>query len=184
MELREEPNVKGVRKLLSLVRKEKRFRRLMSVHRADFNDLEAILFVINKSNSQSYGKIIPKEYFKEPVLTRQELLKEFEKMIFYTYRTFEATVGAAALVVKGDEGQLRWVYVLPEHQRKGVGTSLIGHVENEAVKMKLKKLRVMTSDKAHWAKNFYSKLGYELAEKIPRPWVDDVVYEKLLTREE
>jgi GNAT superfamily N-acetyltransferase len=155
----------------------------MSIHRANFNDLETILFVINKSNSEAYRKIIPKAYFKEPVLTPDELLREFEKMTFYAYRIVEATIGVAALMVKDQDGQLHWVYVLPERQRKGVGTSLIKHIEDEAVKMKLKKLRVMTSDKADWAKNFYLKLGYRIIDKIPRPWVDDIVYEKLLIHE-
>lgn len=156
----------------------------MSIRRADFNDLETILFVINKSNGEAYRKIIPKEYFKEPVLTAEGLLKEFEKMTFYVYRIVEGTIGVAALMVKDEHGQLRWVYVLPEYQRKGVGTSLIKHMEDEAVKMKLKKLRVMTSDKADWAKSFYSKLGYRIIDRIPRPWIDDVVYEKPLIQEE
>jgi N-acetylglutamate synthase-like GNAT family acetyltransferase len=156
----------------------------MGIYRAGAKDIETVLFVINKSNSEAYRKIIPKEYFKEPVLTPDELLKEFEKMTFYAYRINEGTIGVAALVVKEEQGQLRWVYVLPEYQRKGVGTSLIEYIEGEAVKMKLKKLRVMTSDKADWAKSFYSKLGYRIIDRIPRPWVDDVVYEKPLTQEE
>jgi len=157
----------------------------MSIHRADAKDTEAILFVINKSNREAYRKIIPPEYFKEPVLTQDQLLKEFEEMTFYAYKIQKVTIGIAALKVLDDEvGQIRWVYILPEHQRKGVGTSLIKHIENEAVKMKLKKLKVLTNDSAHWAKRFYSNLGYKMIDKIPRPWGDDAIYEKTIVQEE
>jgi N-acetylglutamate synthase-like GNAT family acetyltransferase len=115
----------------------------MSIHRADIKDLEAILFVINKSNSEAYRKIIPPEYFKEPVLSIAELIEDFRKMTFYAYKVEENTVGVAALkVVDDDVGQIRWVYILPERQRKGVGTSIMKHIENEAKKMRLKKLIV------------------------------------------
>jgi len=153
----------------------------MSIHRADVKDIQAILFVINKSNREAYRKIIPTEYFKEPILTPDELLKEFEKMTFYTCKIEKVTVGVAALRIMEDKvGQIRWVYVLPERQRKGVGTSLLNYIEKEAMKMKLEKLRVLTNDNAYWAKNFYSKLGYKMISKIPRPWGMDATYEKTL----
>jgi len=92
-------------------------------------------------------------------------------MTFCIYKVENATVGVAALRLEdGGTGQLRWVYVLPEHQRKGVGTSLIEYIENEAVKRRLKKLTVLTNDNADWAKDFYSKLGYKTISKISRPW--------------
>jgi N-acetylglutamate synthase-like GNAT family acetyltransferase len=157
----------------------------MSTRRAKADDVQAVLFVINKSNSEAYKKIIPPKYFKEPVLTPDELLKEFEKMTFYAYRMEEVTIGVAALMLIEDKvGQIRWVYILPEHQRKGVGTSLISHIEVEATKIGLWKLRILTSDKAYWAKNFYSKLGYTMIGKISRPWGDDAVFEKTLVRRE
>ena len=153
----------------------------MSVYRAGTKDIKAILFVINRSNSEAYRKIIPSKYFKEPFLTPEGLLKEFEKMTFYAYKIENTTIGVAALRFEdGRMGQIRWVYVLPEHQRKGVGTSLIKYIENEAVKGRLKMLRILTSDSAYWAKNFYSKLGYKMISKIPRYWGDDAVYEKTL----
>jgi N-acetylglutamate synthase-like GNAT family acetyltransferase len=152
----------------------------MSVRRADVKDLEAILFVINKSNSEIYRSIIPREYFKEPVLSIDELIEDFRKMTFYAYKVEGNTIGVAALKVVGDEvGQIRWVYVLPERQRKGVGTSMIRRIENEAKKMRLKKLIVPdVHEKAYWARDF-TKLGYTAVGRTPRPWGDDVIYEKI-----
>lgn len=153
----------------------------MSVHRADVKDIEKILFVINKSNSEAYKKIIPPEYFKEPVLTLDELLEDFKSMTFYTHKLEDKVVGTAALKAESDEvGSIGWVYVLPEHQRKGVGTSLLTNIEKEAIRMKLKKLRVLANENAYWARNFYIKLGYKMINKIPRRFGDDVVYQKTL----
>jgi N-acetylglutamate synthase-like GNAT family acetyltransferase len=153
----------------------------MDVHRASTKDVNAVLFVINKSNSEAYRKIIPPKYFKEPVLKPKELLKEFGKMTFYVCKIENATIGIAALRLENERtGQLRWVYVLPEHQRKGAGLYLLEYIENEAVKGRLKKLRVLANDSADWAKNFYSKRGYKMIGKISRPWGNDAVYEKTL----
>jgi N-acetylglutamate synthase-like GNAT family acetyltransferase len=156
----------------------------MSIRRAGIRDLEAILFVINKSNSEAYRKIIPREYFREPVLGIDELVEDFGKMTFYTYRVEENIVGVAALkVVGGEVGQIRWVYILPERQRKGVGTSMMKHVENEAKKKRLKKLSVPdVHENAYWARNFYAKLGYTVVGRTPRPWGDNIIYEKILSR--
>jgi N-acetylglutamate synthase-like GNAT family acetyltransferase len=157
----------------------------MSIHRADIKDLEAILLVINKSNSEAYRKIIPPEYFKEPVLSIDELMEDFRRMTFYAYKVEENAVGVAALKVVGDDvGQIRWVYILPEYQRKGVGTSIMEYIENEAKKMRLKKLIVPdVHEKAYWARNFYTKLGYTLVGRTPRPWGDNVIYEKIPSKQ-
>lgn len=155
----------------------------MSVHRADVKDIEKILFVINKSNSEAYKAIIPPEYFKEPVLTLDRLVEDFKHMTFYTYKLKDKVVGTAALKVESDDiGKIRWVYILPEHQRRGVGTSLLTNIENEATKIKLRKLRVLANENAYWARNFYTKLSYIMIKQIPRPWGDDVIYEKTLTQ--
>jgi N-acetylglutamate synthase-like GNAT family acetyltransferase len=154
----------------------------MKVQRADIKDIESILYVINKSNGEAYSKIIPSKYFKKPVITLDELSEEFKCMSFYTYKLENKVVGTAALKVEKDKiGTIRWVYILPEHQRKGIGTSLIRFIEKEARKIKLEKLMIpYVHEKAHWARNFYEKLGYKMVGRRPRPWGDDVIYEKLL----
>jgi N-acetylglutamate synthase-like GNAT family acetyltransferase len=155
----------------------------MSVRQADVRDLKAILFVINKSNSEAYQKIIPREYFKEPILNVDALVEDFRKMKFYAYKVEEYIVGVAALKVVGEEtGQVRWVYILPERQRKGVGTAIMKHIESEAEKMRLKKLIVPdVHENAYWARNFYTKLGYSEVGRTQRPWGDNIIYEKTLS---
>jgi len=152
----------------------------MSICKADIKEIEEILFVINKSNSEAYRKIIPPDYFKEPVFTHDELLKKFKEMTFYAYELKGEIFGVAALQTESESlGYVRFVYVLPEHQRKGVGTSLVTHIEAEARKLGLKTLRVPYVDvNAHWAIDFYTKLGYRVVDKRKKPWGYDLFFEK------
>jgi N-acetylglutamate synthase-like GNAT family acetyltransferase len=124
----------------------------MNVRKADVEDLELILYVINTSNNDAYRSIIPPEQFKDPVLTLKQLKAEFGKMTFYTYRVENKPVGVAALQTNESKiGIVRWVHVLPEHRRKGVGTSLMKHAEREAMKFGVKKLKVVyVWEKAFW----------------------------------
>ena len=142
---------------------------------------EDILGVINTSNREAYKGIIPQEHFRDPVLTEEKLLEDLERMTFYTWESKGKIVGVAALQVLGDGvGRVRYVYILPAYHRQGIGTTLVTRVETKAKEMGLRKLKVLTVEKASWAVAFYEKLGYRLAERIERPWGFDVFLEKEL----
>ena len=101
-------------------------------------------------------------------------------MTFYVHRSEGRVVGVAALYVEHEEaGRVRWVFVLPEHQRQGIGTALVSHVEQRAREPGLRRLRLVTPARAGWAIRFYGKLGYELAGEVENPWGMEV----LLTKE-
>jgi len=155
----------------------------MSVGETGVEDVEKILYVINASDGDAYRSIIPPEQFRDPVLTAEQLQKEFDCMTFYVYRFECEPVGVAALRIdRGKTGTVRWVHVLPGHRRKGVGTSLMKWVESEAKKMGLKKLRVAyVFEEAFWAKKFYAKLGYEKRKKVTLPWGGQAhIYQKMI----
>jgi len=152
------------------------------IKRASFQDAEQILHVINRSNRQAYRGIIPKEYFREPVLSMEKLLMDFKRKTFYVFEHVGEVVGVSALQVEDERmGSIHWVYVLPEHQRKGIGTALVRHLENKAKEIGLKRLWLLTVGKAYWAVDFYKKLGYTLFDRIERPWGFDVLMEKKLS---
>jgi N-acetylglutamate synthase-like GNAT family acetyltransferase len=151
------------------------------IEKACPDNAEEILLVINTSNREAYKNVIPRQHFKEPVLSLDKLLDDFEKMTFYVFKSEGAIVGVAALRVESREiGRIRWVYVLPKHQRRGIGTALVTHLEGKARETGLKRLRLLTVGKAKWAVSFYKRLGYYLTEKIERPWGFDVFLEKEL----
>jgi N-acetylglutamate synthase-like GNAT family acetyltransferase len=152
----------------------------MGIRRCSVSDIKHVLFVINKSNAEAYRKIIPPKYFREPVFTYEELSKKFSEMTFYAYELDDKIVGVAALQTESPHlSYVRFVYILPEHQRKGIGTSLVTYIEAEARKLGVKKLKVPYIDiNAKWAISFYTKLGYKIVEKRKKPWGYDLFFEK------
>ena len=151
------------------------------IEQADSDNAEEILAVINISNREAYKSIIPKDHFKEPVLSLEELLEDFKRMTFFAYRSEGRILGVAALRVESEgAGRIRYLYILPEYQNRGIGTNLLTHLEQRAKEAGLRKLRALTIGKASWAVKFYQKLGYRLTDKIERPWGFDVFMEKEL----
>jgi ribosomal protein S18 acetylase RimI-like enzyme len=144
-------------------------------------DVPEILAVINASNRAAFRDIIPQPYFKEPFLSLEQLLDDFQRMNVYAYTSKGSIVGVAALVVESlDAGKIRWVYVLPGHQRQGIGTALLAHVERQARELGLRRLWLVTSEEATWAISLYQRLGYASSERIERPWGFNVLMEKEL----
>ncbi|OYT53587.1 MAG: hypothetical protein B6U76_08330 [Desulfurococcales archaeon ex4484_217_2] len=151
------------------------------IRKACCEDADEILEVIVKTNRAFFSKIIPKKYFKDPILTREELLKEMENIEFYIYELEGKIVGVSGLTMENKEtGIVRWVYVLPKYQRRGIGAALLRHVENIAKRRGIRKLKLRTSEKAYWAISFYRKLGYKIVSKIKVPWGYDVIFAKEL----
>lgn len=149
------------------------------IEKTHIEDAETILSVINISNREAYREVIPKEHFREPVLSLNKFLEDFERMGFYVYRSEGEIVGIAALAIEGEHtGRIHLVYILPEHQRRGIGTALVRYLEERAREIGLRRLRLLTVKKAYWAVNFYRRLGYSLAEEIERPWGLDVFMQK------
>lgn len=152
-----------------------------TIEKAWTDSAEEILSVINISNREAYKTIIPKEHFQVPVLSKEKLLEDFESMTFYVYKSRGTIVGVAALEIEnGTTGRIRWVYILPEHQRRGIGTALVTHIERISREIGLRRLRLLTVEKAKWAINFYKKFGYNVTNTIERPWGFDVFMEKEL----
>ena len=148
---------------------------------ASLEDTDEILDVINLSNQQAFKKIIPKEYFQEPVLTHEDLMQEFSKISFYVYRFQNKIVGVTGLEIgNAEKGAVRWVYIHPEYKNKGIGTALLSHIEKIAINANLKKLQLRTEEKAYWAISFYRNRGFSIIGKIEVPWGFNVLMEKPL----
>jgi len=153
------------------------------IRKAGENDVGQILHVINYTNQLFYSEIIPKEYFKEPVLSRTELELLLEKQQFYVYETNDVVIGVASLErISEIDGMVHWVYVLPEYEKRGVGTSLMNAMEREAKRTGLKTLTLFANAQAHWAIAFYKKLGYETAGNRERLCGEDVIFKKTVGR--
>jgi len=153
------------------------------IREAVADDAGDIARVINESNCRAYRSIIPPEYFRCPVVTREDVLRDMRVMRFFVYVVDGEVVGVAALHPKPGEGLgvIRWVYVDPKHQRRGVGTALVRYVESVARGLGLRKLRLVTHERAYWAIRFYEKLGYRTVAYVQRRAWRDVVMEKTIS---
>ncbi len=144
-------------------------------------DNETIVNIVNAD--RLYESVIPAEYYKEPFLTLDELETYLSKMdlTFFVCRAKASAVGVGALIVRKDgDGQLGWVFVLPEKQRVGVGSALVSRLEEHARKRGVSRMILETDGGAHWAISFYSKLGYKEYKRTDQPWGDQVWMEKSL----
>jgi N-acetylglutamate synthase-like GNAT family acetyltransferase len=103
-------------------------------------------------------------------------------MDFYVYEADETIIGVSAIEKKcEDQGELKWIYVLPERQRKGIGTKLVRHLEGVAKDLCLSEMTLFTDEKATWAINFYKKMGYKQIDKRKLPWGHDIMMKKKLS---
>lgn len=151
------------------------------IERAKSDDAQEILLVINTANREAFGGIIPKEHLREPIITREEFDECSQRMTFYVHRHEKKVVAVAALGIEDQDcGRIRWVYVLPKYQKRGIGTALISQIEELATEAGLLKTRLVTDSSAEWAIRFYTKLGYRLERRVSNPWGFDFWMEKQL----
>ena len=125
---------------------------------SDRHKLE-IFKVINEAAKKYKGKI-PDDCYSEPYMPLSELEEEMQKMQFYGYCVGEKLVGVVGLQNLPEHGVflIRHLYVLPEFQRKGIGTKLLRFGITKSLSQKI---YVGTWRAAYWAISFYEKNGFE-----------------------
>ena len=121
-------------------------------------DASTIYEVINRAAS-AYRGIIPEDCYHEPYMPEQELHREMKGMIFFGWRDEGNIVGVIGFQKIKDVTLVRHAYVLPEYQKKGIGTNLLNHVKQIT---KTKYLLVGTWADAVLAIQFYEKHGFKL----------------------
>ena len=134
-------------------------------------DVSIIYDVINKAAS-AYRGIIAEDCFHEPYMSEQQLLRELQNVIFFGWREKNRIVGVIGFQKVMEVTLVRHAYVLPEYQKKGIGTSLLNHVKQMT---KTKRLLVGTWADAVWAIQFYQKHGFKLMpekDKLLRQYWD------------
>jgi len=140
------------------------------IRRCNQDDEEAIFNIINQS-AKAYKSVIPDDRYHEPYMPLQELRKEMNDIIFFGYEEWGKLLGVAGFQPVKDVTLLRHTYVLPEHQRRGIGGRLLSHIKG---KTSTEQLWVGTWKAATWAIRFYEKHGFRLLpnkdELLRRYW--------------
>lgn len=97
-------------------------------------------------------------------MSYEELKEEFERKGFYVYELEGQIVGVAAFEAPKAHftkvGVVTRMYVLPDFQRRGIGTALIREIEKRARRQGVHEILIWTDPKASWAISFYQHLGY------------------------
>jgi N-acetylglutamate synthase-like GNAT family acetyltransferase len=120
------------------------------------SDLPEIYVIINEA-AQAYKGIIPDDRWHEPYMPMDELEAEIRDGVeFWGLEENGKLMGVMGIQDKGAVALIRHAYVRASHQKRGVGTRLIRHLEGLANKPVL----IGTWAAATWAIQFYERNGY------------------------
>jgi GNAT superfamily N-acetyltransferase len=118
----------------------------------------AILAIVNAA-AEAYRGVIPQDCWHEPYMPAQELESEIAAGVgFWVYEDDDAPVGVMGIQPVRDVDLIRHAYVLPAHQRHGVGFALLRHLRRRSARRML----IGTWAAAEWAIRFYRGHGFEL----------------------
>jgi GNAT superfamily N-acetyltransferase len=132
------------------------------IHKLSPSDFDAILNVVNEA-AQAYKGVIPVDRWKEPYMPAEELRREVEDGVeFFGLKENCVLIGVMGIQLVRNVTLIRHAYVLPSHQRKGVGELLLNYLLGLA---RTSNVFVGTWEAAWWAARFYEKHGFRLVSK-------------------
>ena len=124
--------------------------------------ISKILHVINDA-SLKYKGIIPDNCWREPYMSKQELIDEFNDGVrIYGYLHNNKLIGVIGIQKVKDVILIRHAYTLTSYQGKGTGSALLEYLLK---KNQNSRLLVGTWRNATWAIRFYEKFGFILHAK-------------------
>ncbi len=122
------------------------------------NDERRILYIINEA-AKAYRGAIPQDQYHEPYMSLEELRRESSEITFFGFERGGNLLGAIGYQPVKDLTLVRHLYVLPDCQRRGIGSVLLDHVLRMAPS---RRVLVGTWEAATWAIRFYEKHGFRL----------------------
>ena len=122
-------------------------------------DLPNILNIINDA-ALKYKGVIPESCWKEPYMSKQELIKEFDNEVrIFGYKKNNMLVGIMGIQDIEDVTLIRHAYTLSNFQGIGIGKSLLKYLFSIN---KRSRMLVGTWEDATWAIRFYIKNDFVL----------------------
>jgi GNAT superfamily N-acetyltransferase len=133
-------------------------------------DIDVIYDIVNRA-AIVYRGAIPDDCYHEPYMPHEELQNEMERMTFFGWKEAHKLLGVMGFQPVKGVTLIRHAYVLPGHQRKGIGTFLLNYLRHITA---TRQLLVGTWKDASWAIKFYQKHGFVLMpdkdELLMRYW--------------
>ena len=126
------------------------------IRRSAEADHETILTIVNDA-AQAYRGVIPADRWHDPYMPKDELEREIGAgVVFWVAEEDGRVLGVMGIQDKGEVALVRHAYVASNLQKKGVGTTLLRHVEG----LTSKPILIGTWASASWAIDFYRRNGY------------------------
>jgi GNAT superfamily N-acetyltransferase len=128
------------------------------------DDFDAILAVINEA-AEAYRGVIPADRWTEPYMPAGHLRDEIATGVrFSGHQADGALVGVMGVQPVKDVTLIRHAYVLPAHQRAGIGAALLHAARADTDRPVL----IGTWAAAVWAVAFYEKHGFRLTTRAEK----------------
>ena len=124
------------------------------------DDRDAALEVINVA-ARWYREFLPPDDVHEPEMTPAQWDVESRRVTWYGIFEDRALLAVGALEYVRDAALLRHGYVLPEHQRRGIGAQLREHLEVQV--RGARRIIVGTYAGNYKARGSLEKAGYRLS---------------------
>jgi N-acetylglutamate synthase-like GNAT family acetyltransferase len=129
---------------------------MVQIRRSVEADRATILAIVNDA-ARAYRGVIPADRWHDPYMPADELDNEISAgVVFWVAEEDGRVLGVMGIQDKGDVALVRHAYVASTIQKKGVGTTLLRHVESLTDKPVL----IGTWASASWAIEFYRRNGY------------------------
>jgi len=126
------------------------------IRKSTDSDTASILAVVNAA-AEAYRGIIPADRWHEPYMPDAELESEIaDGVVFWVAEEDGRLLAVMGIQDKAEVALVRHAYVMPSLQRKGVGTSLLKHVQG----LTHKPVLIGTWAEAWWAIDFYRRNGF------------------------
>ena len=117
------------------------------------------IYEIINAAARVYEGVIPRDCYHEPYMSKEELQEEMKSMKFFGWDEGGELVGVMGFQPLKDVTLIRHAYVLPDRQRRGIGTKLLNHLK---LMTETEALLVGTWADNVWAIDFYQKQGFKL----------------------
>jgi GNAT superfamily N-acetyltransferase len=123
----------------------------------DDRDLDAVEAIVNDA-AEAYRGVIPADRWKEPYMSREELLHEIHSGVrFWGYQEDSQLLGVMGVQDVLDVTLIRHAYVRTAQRKQGIGGRLLSQLRTKT----RRPILVGTWADAVWAVRFYEKHGFQ-----------------------